>query len=424
MSDTTALTVPPAGWYPDRNAANTLRWWDGTQWTDHTHSVAPEQAVEQPVSAAAFGFTPVEPNPVAGGGLPAASVATPAAAAAATAAATALAAPGWYPDNTDRTIQRWWDGTQWTAHTTPSVTATVTAATSSPVSSAKNTMATVALVLALVSFGGVIFAPLLLLAISGIIIGIVALLRAPRYGPTGGRRGQAIAGIVLGAFSVITSIVLVVAALGVYQQGRHDIATQTAPQQTAPPSGTEGDGAGVFLPSTVSELRSQISTSVGQHYSVAVTTVTCDAAASMEAGSEFVCGVIVSDGRWDSIQVQIGRPAGTGMSTGLSYGPLVARDATVTSPRYTVDFIKEDLATNLAQAWESPVSDVSCDADDSASSGSMFECGITLGDGRAGNVRVTLLDPTGYDVSILKAPASPGDSVDSGGSTDPDLSHS
>jgi hypothetical protein len=107
VSDGGALTVPVPGWYPDRNEANTVRWWDGGQWTDHTQSIAPAAAAfEQPVSAAAFGFGPVEqqlavqPIPVE---------------------EQPEIAPGWYTDNADATILRWWDGTQWTAHTTPVV---------------------------------------------------------------------------------------------------------------------------------------------------------------------------------------------------------------------------------------------------------------------------------------------------------------
>lgn len=29
------------------------------------------------------------------------------------------AAPGWYPDNFDRALVRWWDGTRWTEYTQP-----------------------------------------------------------------------------------------------------------------------------------------------------------------------------------------------------------------------------------------------------------------------------------------------------------------
>ena len=95
MSDGGALTVPVAGWYPDRDQANTARWWDGQQWTEHTQAIAPAAAAfEQPVSAAAFGFGPVEPAPAA-------------------------VAAGWYVDDADPSILRWWDGVQWTVHTTP-----------------------------------------------------------------------------------------------------------------------------------------------------------------------------------------------------------------------------------------------------------------------------------------------------------------
>jgi hypothetical protein len=37
MADATV----PAGWYPDSQLPNTLRWWDGMAWTTHTTPVEP-----------------------------------------------------------------------------------------------------------------------------------------------------------------------------------------------------------------------------------------------------------------------------------------------------------------------------------------------------------------------------------------------
>ena len=397
MSDGGALTVPVAGWYPDRNESNTVRWWDGQQWTDHTQSTAPAAAAfEQPVSAAAFGFESVP-----------------------TAAASTGVAPGWYPDNHEPALQRWWDGREWTAHTTPTIV--VPQRVPSNYLGGKNTMATMALMLSIVSFAGLIFAPLLLIAAGGIVMGIVALRRVRRYEPGAGRRGQAIAGIVVGAVSVVSTILLVVAAVGVYQQVHSSVAPQSGTGDSGTQSGTDADGSGVFFPSTVTELKQAIATSVSRQDSVTVKTVTCDGAASMVAGSIFQCGVIVDDGRWNVIQVEIGQPAGSGMSYGLGFGPLMSSGSTAAPLAYTVDSITQALTVDLAQAWGSPVSDITCEASASTMQGSHFQCGITLQDGRVGLLLITMVDPGGYDVSVVHSPAGSSDSSDAG---DPDLSSS
>ena len=279
VSDAQALTVPPAGWYPDRTETNLVRWWDGSQWTDQTQSTAPAAvAFEQPVSVAAFGFGTSERAPIERSAPAAAAEIVPAvtsdsaaavaapwtaapqtnapqtAASQTAASQTAVAAfseptasvapqivPGWYPDNRDPSLLRWWDGTQWTAHAAPAVPLTSpippvgSYGSGEPVSSPNNTMATLSLVLSIGSFAGIFVGWFLCLAPVGIIVGIAALRRVRRFSPGGRRRGQAIAGIILGAVSLVMTVLMTIAAVLLLEQTHSNTPSQvgqTAASQT------------------------------------------------------------------------------------------------------------------------------------------------------------------------------------------------
>lgn len=41
----TGAVDPPAGWYPDPEAPEDMRWWDGATWSDHRRPGVPPQAI-------------------------------------------------------------------------------------------------------------------------------------------------------------------------------------------------------------------------------------------------------------------------------------------------------------------------------------------------------------------------------------------
>ena len=47
------MSNPPPNWYPDPKGEAELRYWDGNQWTEHTHSGQPQAAPAQPPPAQA-----------------------------------------------------------------------------------------------------------------------------------------------------------------------------------------------------------------------------------------------------------------------------------------------------------------------------------------------------------------------------------
>ena len=191
---TPTLTVPDAGWYPDRGEPGVMRWWDGGQWTDHTHRTAQTVATEQPVSAAAFGFAPVESAPMNSvSGAAALSTAQPV-------RPVALIAPGWYQDPLDPNGRRWWDGGQWSAHSAP------------PVALGVNSMATRGMIYSLIAL---VLNPLGILGIGGFVLGIRGLRRTAQFAPENARRGHAIAAIIVGAAATVIVGLLVAAAVAI-----------------------------------------------------------------------------------------------------------------------------------------------------------------------------------------------------------------
>ena len=65
MTPEQPTSVPP-GWYPDPHGVAELRWWDGSDWTDHLHNTDASAENAEPTAAEpAFAEpAPAEPAPV------------------------------------------------------------------------------------------------------------------------------------------------------------------------------------------------------------------------------------------------------------------------------------------------------------------------------------------------------------------------
>ena len=404
MSDGGALTVPVAGWYPDRSESNIVRWWDGQQWTDQTQSIAPAAAAfEQPVSSAAFGFVPVEPNPVAQNPVVQNAVVQ-----------SSGVAPGWYPDNRDPSLQRWWDGRDWTAHTTPTVTTPA-----SPISATVNSLATRGMIYSLI---GLVLNPFAMMSIGGFVLGVRALHRAPQFAPASARRGPAIAAIVLGVIGSVATVLLIIVAI------------------TTAVSAAQRNGVHVFDRAgaerhLVAELGSTDS-------DTAAVSVSCPPDSAMRAGDTFDCTATLADGQTMPIHITIEVNSGLytyswkadlGEASGASDNgsELYQADHAGTGSPYTLPIIEQNTAADFLGHYGVAVTKDICDSDASVAPGDFFECTVTLADGRTAGVQIAMNDADGgYNMLVIYPPAGgsvttdPAPPTDGDDADNPDLSHS
>ena len=124
---------------------------------------------------------------------------------------------GWYQDPQDPTTRRYWDGFAWTD-------------SRAPVERPTNNMAIAAFVIGIVGAVGGLFVavflyPLpLVLGLAALPLGIIATVKASRGA---GRKGLAIAAIVLGSLSIVWGIAGAVFFQQAVDDFNHDLTTTT-----------------------------------------------------------------------------------------------------------------------------------------------------------------------------------------------------
>lgn len=401
VSDGTSLGVP-AGWYPDRNEANLVRWWDGQQWTDQTHSTAPAAAAfEQPVSVAALGLGAGE-QAASAQSAPTEHVAPAAQMAPAAQRSVAHAEqipPGWYPDNANPSLERWWDGVAWTVHLRSGVAAQPLVANlysgqrDASQAPGVNSLATRGMVYSLIAL---LINPLLILGIGGLVNGIRALRRVPQFAPENGRRGQAIAAIVVGAFATVASAcLLVVAVLIPVMHGLNP-------------------GAHVF---DREGAQSQLASELSAKHPGAISSVSCPADTAMREGDAFDCTAMLAAGGSLPIHITIHDTNGAytydwrvdwneAREPAPSSSEPFEADHAGTSVPYTLEDIERISAADLHNHYGLDVSKIQCDSDAAVARGDFFQCVVTFTDGSTAGIQIAMSNGVdgGYNLLVLDPP--------------------
>lgn len=291
MSDLTKSS-PPAGWYSDPSGLPGERWWDGSVWTDHRHSGA--GVIPQSIPVPAAHQIPMDAPP-----------------------------PGFYNFYDESQDKR----------------------------RGKNTFATNALVMGILSIAIIPIAPIrwlpVLLAIAAIVWGILGIRRSQNSGLG---KAKAIWGLVLGSIALLVAI-----------------AVWGAASAALFPSSLEFDQVAV---------QAQIAADATEQ-GIQLSDVVCPVAPNMTSGEEFQCLAKAADGSNTSVTVSVQDDAGS--IVWMIFDKLGVEQQIVTG----------------AAAQGTIFSSVVCPAAPSMQAGDQFQCVAAAPDGSSAIVNVTWQDDIG-----------------------------